>query len=217
MNVKIVIGALLFTLIAVVATGCSSSVEVRELADKTAANVGTISVHLKRLGQNSRDVAELRAANISRLHAANANLRSRYEYDLELTRMSGGEANLRLIPQIEAWKTRVEDIFEKAKGAEAERKKKILDGQTKLDVKSKALSEIAQALAVLAQEDKPADRVRFLTGYAQDLKSELDKALAADDKAAKAAKELLETAKSESKPKKQTKAPTKPEVKNGGK
>lgn len=213
MNIKNMIGTLFFPLMVGVFTGCTSSVEVRELADKTAANVGTISVHLQRLAQNSREVADLRAANISRLHAANARLRARYEYDLELTRMSGGEENLRLIPQIEAWKTRVEAIFEKAKGVEADRKKQILDGQAALDIKSKALSEIAQALSVMAQEDKPADRVRFLMGYAQDLKSELDKALAADDKAAKAAKELLETAKSEIKPK----AKTKMEVKNGGK
>jgi len=213
MNIKNAIGTLLFSLMAGVFTGCASSVEVRELADKTAANVGTISVHLQRLAQNSREVADLRAANISRLHAANARLRARYEYDLELTRMSGGEENLRLIPQIEAWKTRVEEIFEKAKGAEADRKKQILDGQASLDTKSKALSEIAQALSVMAQEDKPADRVRFLIGYARDLKSELDKALAADDKAAKAAKELLETAKSEIKPKTKTKT----EVENGGK
>jgi hypothetical protein len=213
MNIKNAIGTLFFPLMVGVVTGCTSSVEVRELADKTAANVGTISVHLQRLAHNSREVADLRAANISRLHAANARLRARYEYDLELTRMSGGEENLRLIPRIEAWKTRVEEIFEKAKGVEADRKKQILDGQARLDIKSKALSEIAQALSVMAQEDKPADRVRFLIGYAQDLKSELDKALAADDKAAKAAKELLETAKSEIKPK----AKTKTEVKNGGK
>lgn len=213
MNIKNAIGTLFFPLMVGVVTGCTSSVEVRELADKTAANVGTISVHLQRLAHNSREVADLRAANISRLHAANARLRARYEYDLELTRMSGGEENLRLIPRIEAWKTRVEEIFEKAKGVEADRKKQILDGQARLDIKSKALSEIAQALSVMAQEDKPADRVRFLIGYAQDLKSELDKALAADDKAAKAAKELLETAKSEIKPKTKTKT----EVKNGGK
>jgi hypothetical protein len=213
MNIKNVIWTLFFSLIVGVFTGCASSVEVRELADKTAANVGTISVHLQRLAQNSREVAELRAANISRLHAANAHLRARYEYDLALTRMSGGEENLRLIPQIEAWKTRVEEIFDKAKGVEADRKKQILDGQARLDTKSKALSEIAQALSVMAQEDKPADRVRFLMGYAQDLKSELDKALAADDTATKAAKDLLEAAKSGIKPKAQTKT----EVKNGGK
>lgn len=196
MNIKHLIFTILSILMVGPLAGCATPIEVRELADKTAANVGTISVHLRRLAQNSREVAELRAANISRLHAANANLRARYEYDVVLTKKAGGQQNLDLIQQIEDWKRKVEEIFEKAKGAEADRKKEILETQTELDVKSKALAEIAQALAAMAKEDKPADRVRFLRGYAKDLKTELDEALAANDKGAKAAKKLLETAKS---------------------
>lgn len=213
MKFKTVILMMMFLLIIGCITGCAAPIEVRQLSDKTAATVGTISVHLQRLAQNSRDIAELRAANISRLYAANSDLRARYEYDVELTRKAGSGETLSFIPQIEAWKNKVDEIFEKAKDAEVQRKKQILDGQAKLDIKSKALSEIAQALATMAQEDKLADRVRFLRGYAQDVKSELDKALEADDKSAKAAKELLESAKSDSKPKTNSKT----EVKDGAK
>ena len=63
---------------------------MRQLADKTAANVGTISVHLARLDANSREMAQRRAANISALYAANSGLRERYELDVALTRKTGG-------------------------------------------------------------------------------------------------------------------------------
>ena len=49
--------------------GCSGPAkEVLQLADKTAANVGTISAHLRQLSQNSREMAGLRADSIARLH-----------------------------------------------------------------------------------------------------------------------------------------------------
>lgn len=194
--------------------GCATPIEVRQLADKTAANVGTISIHLQRLALNSRAISELRAANISHLHAVNTDLRSRYEYDVELTRKSGGSENLTFIPQIEAWKNKVQEIFEKAKGVQAERKRQILDGQIKLDTKSKALAEVAQSLATMAQEDKPADRVRFLIGYARDVNTELDVAIEADNKGAKAAKELIDAASSNFKPKPKSKTEVKDGTKN---
>lgn len=177
-------------------TACGTPQQVRDLADRTAANVGTISAHLQQLGQNSEEIAVLRADNISRLHAINTEMQARYEYDIELTRKAGREGNLALIDQIKAWRNKVKEIFAKAKGAEAQHKETVLATQTTLDNKSKSLAEVAQALAALAKEDRPADRVRFLTGYARDLKNELDKALEADDASAKAAKKLLDSAKS---------------------
>ncbi len=182
-------------LLAGLLTACGTPQEVRDLADRTAANVGTISAHLQQLGQNSEEIAVLRADNISRLHAINTEMRARYQYDVELTRKAGGGDNLELIDQIKAWGDKVKQIFDKAKDAEAEHKEAVLATQTKLDTKSKALAEVAQALAALAQEDKPADRLRFLRGYAKDLKKELDKALEADDASAKEAKKLLDSAK----------------------
>lgn len=182
-------------LLAGLLAACTTPSEVRKLADKTAANVGMISVQLQRLERNSRDIAEFRAANIAQLHAANTELRARYEYDVELTKKASGEEFLGLIDQIRVWAEKVQEIFAKGQNADAELKTQILATQTKLDTQSKALAEIAQALATLAKEDKLSDRVRFLKGYAKDLKKELDTALEADDETAKAAKELIEGAK----------------------
>lgn len=187
----LIIGALLGGLVA----ACATPPEVRKLADKTAANVGTISAHLRQLDQNSEEIATLRADNISRLHAINTEMQARYEYDVELTIKASGDGFQGLITQIKDWANKVKDIFAKAKDAEATRKQTILATQTKLSKKSKALAEIAQGLAALAQEDKPADRLRFLKGYAKDLKKELDAALEADNANTIAAKELLDSAK----------------------
>ncbi len=184
------------SLIALAACAAPSA-EVRELAEKTAANVGTLSVQLDRLQQNSREVAELRADNIARLHEANARLRARYEIDVELTKKTGDGGNLNLIKNVTAWRDKINAIMAKADGARAKKKKEILDGQTTLDSKKKALTGIAQALAALAKEDKPGDRVRFLKGFAKELQGELDKALEADTESAQAAKALLQKAKAE--------------------
>ena len=195
MNTQHIVTSFLSVLIIGLLNGCESTIQVRTLADKTAANIGTISVHLRHLTENSRDIAEKRAANISRLHAANAELRARYEYDVALTKKTGGSSNLRLIDDIEGWRKEVDTIFDKAKDAEAERKKAVLTTQKKLDTKSKALAEIAQALATLAQEEKPKDRIRFLTGYSKSLKAELDVALEKDNETAQAAKKLIDETK----------------------
>ena len=187
----LVLGGLLAGLFA----ACTTPSAVRKLADKTAANVGTISAHLQQLGQNSKEIATLRADNISRLHAINTVMQARYEYDVELTKKASGDGFQSLITQIKDWRNNVNAIFAKSKDTEAARKQAILQTQTELGDKSKALAEIAQALAALAQENKPADRLRFLTGYAKDLKKELDTALEADNASAKAAKILLDDAK----------------------
>lgn len=185
--IAIVLSLLLFIFL----SGCASNPEVKILADKTAANVGTISVHLQRLSENSREIAEKRAANISRLNAANAELRARYEYDIELTKMSDDGSNLKLIDNIKAWGQKVDEIFDKAAAVEIEHKKKVLATQKTLDVKSKSLAEIAQSLATIAKEEKSKDRIRFLKDYAKSLKNELDERLKKDDKTAKDANALI--------------------------
>ena len=73
--------------------GCSTPQSVRSLAERTAANAGVISAQLTRLAQESRQLADLRAANIAQLHAANTALRASYNYDLALTMKSGAQTS----------------------------------------------------------------------------------------------------------------------------
>jgi len=182
--------------IAVLATtalaGCSTPPEVRELAGRTAATVGTISAHLRQLDQNSRDIATQRAAIVARLHSENARIRAEHEYDVELTRQTGGDANLKLIKALDEWAKKDQVRRADFAAIAAEREKRVLDAQQRLDTRTQALAEVAQGLAELAKEEKARDRASFLAGYARDLKKELDDALAQDDDTARAAKDLID-------------------------
>ena len=173
-------------------SACSTPGPVRNLAERTATNVGVISAQMNALDQESRQLADLRAANIARLHAANTALRASYNYDLALTKQSGAQTGLDLIPKLAEWLKDVNEIFKASDGAEKDRKEAILATQTKLDTKSVALSEIAQALATLAKEESMAQRASFLAGYAKDLGKEIDTQLKQSNESATNAKKLLD-------------------------
>lgn len=187
-NGSFVLGASLFFLLL---PACSAHRPVRDLAEKTAANAGIISAQLKRLSQESSELADLRATNIARLHAANAQLRASYNYDVALTKRSGGQSNLNLINLLETWGKEVEEIFKAAGNAEKDRKAAILSTQTALDPKFESLAQVAQALATLAKEESSEDRARFLAGYARELDAELKTQLEQNNRSAVEAKKLL--------------------------
>ncbi len=171
--------------------GCKTPGPVLTLAEKTAINAGVISGQLKRLSSESRSVAELRAANVAQLYAANAVRRANYEFDLALTRKSGGGKNLELITMIEKWRAQVREIYSKNLVDEGVRKKQILAGQTKLNAKSKELAEIAKALAAISKQDSTKDRLKFFAGYAKELKSEVDEKLEESNRSAESARGLI--------------------------
>jgi hypothetical protein len=172
-------------------SACATYPPVQQLAEHTAANAGVISSHLRDLAEASRELADRRASNIARLHAANAQRRAAYKYDVTLTRKSGGEDNLRLIDTIQDWGKEVQEIFNANDTAEKDRKAEVLATQTAIDTKAQALARIAQELATLARDDSTADRVRFLGGYAKQLAAEVKSQSEQDNKSAKAANQLL--------------------------
>jgi hypothetical protein len=172
-------------------SGCAAQRSVQLLAERTAANAGVISSHLQQLAEQSSALADRRASNIARLHAANAQRRAAYNYDITLTRRAGDQGNLALIPDLEAWSKQVEDIFKGVADAEKEHKAEVLATQTTLDSKVETLARIAQVLATLAKDDPASDRVRFLAAYAKELEREVKGQLEQDTQSAKAAKQLL--------------------------
>lgn len=172
-------------------SACSTQKPVRLLAERTAANAGVLSAQLKMLAQDSNDLADLRSTNIARLHAANAQRRANYKYDIALTRRSGAGRNLDLIDLLEDWGREVDEIFKAADNAEKERKAAILATQTALDPKSTSLAEIAQGLAALAQEESSAERAEFLASYARQVRDEIEIQLDQNEASAIAAKKLL--------------------------
>jgi hypothetical protein len=185
--------ALLALVVVTLLSGCAASRSVQLLAERTAANAGVVSSHLRHLAEQSSELADRRASNIARLHAANAQRRAAYNYDVALTRKAGDQANLTLIPDIEAWAKQVEEIFRGLAEAEKAHKAEVLATQTALDTKAETLAQIAQSLSTLAKDDSASDRVRFLAGYARQLASEVKTQADQDTQSAKAAKQLLTT------------------------
>ena len=173
-------------------TACSTPQAVLDLAENTAANIGVLSAQVARIGQESRQLTQVRSANIAQLHAANARLRASYNYDVELTKKAGGASNLNLIDTIKQWGAKVTAIFAAADNAEAERKEAILDSHTKLDSKSQALAKIASSLAGLAKEESAKDRGRFLVGFSKQLKTEVDRQFEQSNTSTTAAMQLID-------------------------
>ena len=128
---------------------------------------------MEQLASASKQITERRAANIAQLHLANTRLRAEYIYDIELTKKSGDQANLKLIDTISAWAEQVETIFATTDAAESQRREEMLEATQALSTKSKVLRSIAQSLASLAEEESFQDRAKFLTGFAKQLKTDV--------------------------------------------
>lgn len=173
-------------------TACASQPAVLTLADKTAANVGVISGQMGQLSNSSRAMAERRSANVAQLHAANTEMRARYLYDLELTKLAGHGDDLKLIEEIEAWGVTVAQFqVDRAKVAEAYQQE-LLASQSKIDTQSSALSEIAVALSGLAQKESSQERLTFMVGYTSEVVEQMNQRLQQDDETAKRANALLD-------------------------
>ena len=182
--------------LATLVAGCATPPEVRELAEKTAANVGTLRAQVELLNQESRNLAEIRAANVAQLHAANSLAQADYNYDIALTKKSGNASTLALIDLITAWGEEVAAIYEAADESYKERHAEVLAAHASLDTNSTQLAGIATSLAALAEEENRADRLQFLAGFARSLKSEIDDQLEQGGASATRAKRLLDDLKS---------------------
>lgn len=151
--------------------GCGTPTAVRDLAEKTAANTSFVSTQLNLLAQDARLLAELRAANMARLHAATVEVQVRSTFDEALIEKSGG--SLSLLRDLTAWSTKIRTMFETAANAESERKKLILKTQVPLDTPTKELGKVAEALADLAKDDNTKTRAKFIAAFIKQVVKEV--------------------------------------------
>jgi hypothetical protein len=181
-------------LLAVLLAGCAAAPDaVNQLAERSGANAGVLGTQLAKLDADSKEVAQLRAQNIARLHLVNLELRAHYNLDLALTRKAGQASDLALIDVLKGWHKEVEEIYKGLDEVEAARKAEILARMSKLDTKAAALKAVADRLARLGELDKPEDRARFLAGFVKEARTDLKKELEKDDHAAKGAKALIQS------------------------
>ncbi len=179
----------LFALITAAMLGaCTSSPEVRELAEKTAANTAILSSAVTTLSQQSRHLAERRAASAARLSAATNRVNADVKLDLLLLRESGDTAALSTLRNFRSLSVEMREIGESAATDEAELIRQFLARRTEIESRAKALLAVAGTLAKLAKEESLADRARFLLAYGQEVRAEI-KAKQAEAVAATAAGE----------------------------
>jgi len=158
--------------------GCATSAPVLELADKTSANVGVLSARLRELATESDQLYTQRVNNISQLAGVNARSRAQLTYDLALTKKVGQQSDIDTADDLKAWRQQVDQIFAEAADAEKQRRDQLLGKQSKLDLQSQALQQVAETLAALASKESLAERAqlisRFATTTRDDIKNELD-------------------------------------------
>jgi hypothetical protein len=158
--------------------GCATPAPVLDLADKSSANVAIVSERLRELAAESDRLYKSRVDNISQLAGVNARSRAQFTYDEAVTRKVGSQSDLDTADDLKAWKQQVDQILAGAADAEKERRDELSGKQTRLDVKSQALQQVAAALATLATKESFADRARVLSQFAtttrDDVKKELD-------------------------------------------
>ena len=154
-------------------TACGTPEEVKDLAGKTAANTAFVGTALRELSQNSRAVAELRAASIARLKAATIEVRSRVELHRALNNESGNSAVDSRVQQLNKWSAAVDKIFAAGEVDEKTLATGILATRTEHEDRSKALVKIAKILAELAKEDSFKDRAKFFSTYVRTVSKEV--------------------------------------------
>jgi hypothetical protein len=178
-----------------VSSGCVTTTTpepVLQLAERTGANAGILSVELAKAARDSREVTEARAATIARLHGVNTELRAHYDFDVLLTRRSGQGADLETIKTLEEWHKQADALFKGVGEAASARKAEIVGKALALDTKSEALKSVAGRLARLAEADKPEDRARFLAGFIKQVRDDVQTQLDKSDTSAQRAKALLQ-------------------------
>jgi hypothetical protein len=172
---------------------CTSSSEVRELAEKTAANTATLSAAIESMSQQSHRLAERRAANAARLAAATARVKGSVDLDRALLQQSGDNASLATLAALEKWSEQVRQIEASAAVDEAALTKAILARRSDIEGRAKALSEVAALLATLAKKESLQDRAQFLLAYGQQVQKEVEAEQKAANEAIKAGEQKLNT------------------------
>ncbi len=152
---------------------CATPGPVRDLTEKTGANVSFVSTQLRRLAQDSRRLADGRAGNAARLHAQTTNLKLGLEADTEILRKVDN-ARVSKVRELQEFAGRIIQSHAESAKAETDRRTRIVAGQHALEAPGSQLSTVASGLAALAKEDEPRARLEFLAGFVQTVGKEVE-------------------------------------------
>jgi len=182
--------------------GCQTTPpEVYELAEKSGGNAGAFQGHLAAMAAQSTKLAQQRADNIVALEAGTARLDAYLRRELYMqqhanTPEAWSEIN-DLLGRLTALRDNLITIEQSATIASEDRRKELLAQQKALETYKAALKDTATALAALARRESAEERAKFLAGFARTVREDMKKAVADGDKAALAAKALIDSIKAD--------------------
>lgn len=165
-------GATLFV-VTLLGAGCATPAPVLQLAERTSGNVSLVNTQLEILAQDSRRLAEVRAANIGRLQADMSEVKLRYDIDLEVMQRTGETSRIDQAKTLREFVQKLAKLREESARAAREREARIIARYQALAVPAQQLNQLASELAVLGKDEGLKARVKFLSGYAESVAAEV--------------------------------------------
>jgi hypothetical protein len=162
---------------------CGAPQPVLDLSERTAANTALVGRQLSTLAQDSRRIAELRAANVAALNSEVRAVRQRHEFDMVLMQRAGEQQDLARLQSLRQWAETVSAMFAADAEAEAKDRATILQGRTEIDARTAELGQVAEILAALGKRDPANEHAAFLAKFVLDVAQDVDKKLETADQA----------------------------------
>ena len=152
---------------------CATPRPVTELAERTSGNVSLVNSQLRRLAQDSRRIAEVRAANIGRLQSDVSSVKLRYEVDVELLQRIGDSYRVEQARSMREFVNRIVKLREESTKVAREREAHVIARHQALAVPAEQLNQLANDLASLGKEEDVKVRLKFLAGFVETVVSEV--------------------------------------------
>ena len=191
-----ILKALTIATLALVCAACSSSLEVRELAQTTASNASLINTQLAGFSQNTRRIAERRAEAAAELSEEVEVQQAKFEAFLEGARASAriaGQAKqpnfATLVEELQRVSEAIRARQEAAQGQRAAVREEILSSQSSLSFPKQNLATITKMLGELAKEPTREEQLAFLKGFFAQVVAEIREARSAAEEAGQSAEQ----------------------------
>ena len=158
-------------LVTLLGAGCATP--ALQLAERTSGNVSLVNTQLEMLAQESRRLAEARAANIGRLQTDMSDVKLRYDIDLEIMERMGEASRIEQARDLREFVLKLAKLREESVRAARDREARVIARHQALTVPAQQLNQLASELAVLGKDEDLKARVKFLSGYAESVATEV--------------------------------------------
>jgi outer membrane murein-binding lipoprotein Lpp len=158
-------------------TGCSTPRSVRQLSDRTSANLATLSDQLKRLAEGHANIAQARAQTYAAETRAVSELRQKLDNLIAIRRISGQGDILTSFQVILNESDRQAAAHAALQKEQQDTFAEVTASLEKVSVPSKQLDELSKNLSSLTADESLTDRAKALYQFYSDVRNETEKRL----------------------------------------